>query len=86
MIKAYRARFENCLKLLPKQFMPTTLLHYNTTRGFGHGIRENLLLARAWGVNKHYALNTMGSASLNGVDLFSIVHDVGADIFADWDD
>jgi hypothetical protein len=85
MIKAYRSRFENCVKILPKQFVPTTLLHYNTTRGFGHGIRENLLLAKAFGVSKEIALSTMGSASLNGIDLFSIVDEQAADVFVDWD-
>jgi hypothetical protein len=86
MIKAYRARFENCVNVLPKQFMPTTLLHYHTSQGFGPGIRENLLLARAWGVSKHHALNAMGSASLQGVDLFSVVDEVASDIFTDWTD
>jgi hypothetical protein len=85
MIKAYRSRFENCVHLLPKQFVPTTLLHYNVTRGLGYGIRENLLLARAFGVQKEIALNVIGSASLNGADLFSIVNEVGHDIFATWD-
>jgi hypothetical protein len=85
MIKAYRSRFETCVRVLPKQFVPTTLLHYNVTRGLGHGIRENLLLARAFGVSKHIALSAIGSASLNGVDLFSVVNEVGHDIFATWD-
>lgn len=84
LLKAYRGRFENCLRILPKQFVPTTLLHYSVTRGFEHGIRENLLLARAFGVEKAIALNTIGSASLNGIDTISIVEAIAGDVFAGW--
>jgi hypothetical protein len=84
MIKAYRGRFEHCLKILPKQFMPTTLLHWHVTRGFAAGIRENLLLARAFGVQKEIVLNTIGSASLQGVETIAVVEQVGAEIFSDW--
>jgi hypothetical protein len=84
MIKAYRGRFESCVKILPKQFVPTTLLHYSVTRGFAHGIRENLLLARAFGVQKPIVLNTIGSASLNGIDTIAIVEEAAGDVFAAW--
>jgi len=86
MIKAYRSRFENCARILPKQFVPTTLLHYNVSRGFAHGIRENLLLARAFGIDKEIILTTMGSASLNGTDLFTLVEQTASDVLLDWGD
>jgi hypothetical protein len=85
LLKAYRQRFETCVRELPKQIVPTTLLHYNVIRGFASGIRDNILLARAFGVSKHLVLNTIGSASLTGVEAFDLVHDATADIFATWD-
>ncbi|HXO24523.1 MAG TPA: hypothetical protein VN870_08080, partial [Streptosporangiaceae bacterium] len=84
LLKAYRQRFENCARELPKQIVPTTLLHYNVIRGSASGIRDNVLLARAFGVSKELVLNTIGSASLTGIEAFDLVHDSAADIFANW--
>jgi len=64
--------------------VPTTLLHYNVIRGSASGIRHNVLLARAFGVTKELVLNTIGSASLTGIEGFDLVHDSAADIFAHW--
>ncbi len=85
LLKAYRQRFENCVRELPKQIVPTTLLHYNVIRGSASGIRANILLARAFGVSKELVLNTIGSASLNGIEGIDLVADAAGDIFADWD-
>jgi hypothetical protein len=85
-LKAYRGRFENCLRLLPKQVMPYTLLHYNTLRGFGDGIRENVLLARAFGMTREQALRPIYSALLYaGVETVSLVDRVTRPLFAEWD-
>ncbi|HTX27259.1 MAG TPA: hypothetical protein VME19_09605 [Streptosporangiaceae bacterium] len=86
LLKAYRQRFETCVRELPKQIVPTTLLHYDVIRGSASGIRDNVLLARAFGVSKQIVLNTIGSASLQGVAGFDLVYDSAGDIFADWDD
>jgi hypothetical protein len=85
-LKAFRARYENCLQLLPKQVMPYTLLHYNVIRGFDEGIRENVLLARAFGMTKQQALRPIYSALLNaGVETVSLVNRVAGDVFDSWD-
>jgi hypothetical protein len=85
LLKAYRQRFENCVRELPKQIVPTTLLHYNVIRGSASGIRGNVLLARAFGVSRELVLNTIGSASLNGIEGFDLVYDSAGDVFAGWD-
>jgi len=85
LLKAYRQRFENCVRELPKQIVPTTLLHYNVIRGFASGIRDNILLARAFGVSQELVLNTIGSASLTGIEVFDLVRHSAGDILADWD-
>src|SRR5271170_5996458 len=66
LLKAYRNRYENLLHELPTEFIPASLLHYDVIRGFGEGIRENVLLLRALGVNRDQVVNIAGSASLNG--------------------
>lgn len=87
MLKSIRGRYEHCLRVLPKQFMPTTMLHYDVLRGFADGIRENVLLARAWGVTKEITLNTIGSATINaGSSGVSIVERAAGDVFDAWDD
>ena len=85
LLKAHRGRYENCLKELPKQMMPTTMLHYEVIRGFPDGIRENALLARAFGVDKEIALNTIGSALIMGsTAAASIVERAAGDVFDTW--
>lgn len=84
LLKAYRQRFETCVRELPKQIVPTTLLHYNVIRGSASGVRENILLARAFGVTKQLVLNTIGSASLTGIEAFDLAHAAAADLFANW--
>lgn len=85
LLKAYRQRFENCVRELPKQIVPTTLLHYSVIRGSAAGIRDNVLLARAFGVTKEITMNTIGSASLNGIEGIDLVDEAASDIFEDWD-
>ena len=86
LLKAFRNRYENLLQELPTEFIPSTMLHYDVIRGFADGIRENVLLLRALGVDKQQVVNIAGSASLNGgMDGFSILHNAAADVFKNWD-
>lgn len=87
LLKAARNRWENSIQTLPKQVLPTTLLHYEVIRGFGEGIRENVLLARAFGVSKEITLNTIFSGLINaGTAGASIVQGAAGDIFDTWQD
>jgi hypothetical protein len=52
LLKAYRNRYEHCLRALPKQMLPYLMLNYNASRGFADGIRENVLLGKAFGMTK----------------------------------
>jgi hypothetical protein len=84
-LKAYRGRYESCIRTLPKQVMPYTLLHYSVIRGSGDGIRENVLLARAFGMTREQALRAVYSALLNAaVETVSLVDRVAGPVFADW--
>jgi hypothetical protein len=85
LLKAYRDRYENLLHELPTEFIPASLLHYDVIRGFGEGIRENVLLLRALGVSRDQVVNIAGSASLNGgMAGFSIMAKAAGDVLRDW--
>ncbi|HXO25002.1 MAG TPA: hypothetical protein VN870_10490 [Streptosporangiaceae bacterium] len=85
LLKAYRDRYENLLRELPTEFIPASLLHYDVIRGFGEGIRENVLLLRALGVSRDQVVNIAGSASLNGgMAGFSIMAEAAGDVLRDW--
>jgi hypothetical protein len=66
LLKAWRGRFENTLRTLPKQLMPFYLLHLHVSRVNPEGMREALLLARAFGVSKELVLNSIGWGMLYG--------------------
>jgi hypothetical protein len=85
LLKAYRDRYENLLRELPTEFIPSSLLHYDVIRGFGEGIRENVLLLRALGVSRQLVVSIAGSASLNGgMAGFSILANAAGDVLRDW--
>lgn len=86
LLKAYRNRYENLLHELPTEFIPSSLLHYDVIRGFGEGIRENVLLLRALGVSRQMVVNIAGSASLNGgMAGFSVMANAAGDVLRNWE-
>jgi hypothetical protein len=86
VLKAMRSRWENCFVTLPKQFMPVSMLHYAVTTNAKEGIRENVLLAKAFGVSKPITLNLICSALINGwTHPASLIEDAAGDVFQTWD-
>jgi len=84
-LKAFRARYETAIETLPKQVMPYTMLHAMVIRGSGDGIRENVLLARAFGMSKEWTMRAISSALLNaGIETVSLVDRVAGDVFRAW--
>jgi hypothetical protein len=87
LLKAYRDRYENTLKTLPKQFMSTSLLCLNATRGNREGIRENLLLGRALGVSKSALMKMIAYGTLyGGIESLSVVEATAGDLLDTWPD
>jgi hypothetical protein len=67
--------------------LPYLMLHYNVYRGFGDGIRENILLARAMGMSRQQVLNAVCSAILHtGANAMDRVSEVAGDLFATFPD
>jgi hypothetical protein len=59
VLKAYRNRYETCLTVLPKQSLPLTLLQMDVFLGRPAGIRENALVAKAFGVTRAQLLRCL---------------------------
>ena len=85
VLKAMRNRWESCFVELPKQFMPVSMLHYAVTTNSKEGVRENVLLAKAWGVSKEMTLNLICSALINGwTSGASLVEEAAGDVLSKW--
>ena len=86
-LKAYRHRFETCVRELPKQVVPASLLHYNVSRAHGPGIRENVLLARGFGMTREDTLRAIMSPIINaGMETLTLVDEVAGEILNNWPD
>jgi hypothetical protein len=86
LLKSWRNRYENILVELPKQVMPYTQLHFNVMRGWGDGIRESVLLAKAFGMTKEQVYEPLFSPMINtGPEAYTIVSQAAGDVLAeDW--
>lgn len=87
LMKTHRARFENMLYHLPKQMWPTTMLYYHVMSRLAEGIRENVLLCKAWGVTKADTLDTIGNALVYGqMEAATMIQNEAGDVFDGWID
>ena len=87
LIKTHRARIENMLYVLPKQMWPTTMLYYHVMSRQAEGIRESVLLGKAWGVSKADTLDTIGNALVYGqMEAATMVQNEAGDVFDGWAD
>jgi alkylhydroperoxidase/carboxymuconolactone decarboxylase family protein YurZ len=85
LLKTHRARVENMLYALPKQMWPTAMLYYNVMTRTAEGIRENVLLAKAWGVTKADTLDTIANALVYGqMEAAAMVQKEAGDVLDAW--
>lgn len=85
LLKAYRNRFEHVLVELPKQVMPCAMILVNTLRGFADGVREGVLLARHWGVERDHVIQLMCALlEYGGAEQLSIVQRAVGELLVDW--
>jgi hypothetical protein len=86
LLKAYRHRFENTVRVMPKQMMPWIWLQFETLRGHEAGIREAVLLCKGFGVSKETAMNAVAWGMLyGGHGAMSTVSRASQDIWdTDW--
>jgi hypothetical protein len=78
-LKAYRGRWEGTFRgALPKQMMPYLSIRHMTVLGDRDGLREAVLLGRAWGITDAYIVNTIIQSAhyFTGIERLSMVEDV----------
>jgi hypothetical protein len=86
LLKTHRARMETMLKVLPKQMWPTCMLYYHVMTRAAAGLRENVLLCKAWGVSKSDTLDVIGNALVYGqMEGASLVQQAAGDVFDAWE-
>jgi hypothetical protein len=85
LLKAYRDRYEHAIRdSLPCQMLPWLMLNYNVVRGFGEGIRENVLLGRALGMSKEQLLDAICFAVLHsGANALGIAEEAAGKLLAE---
>lgn len=87
LLKTHRLRMENMLYVLPKQMWPTHMLYYHVMTRLAEGIRENVLLCKAWGVTKSDTLDVIGNALVYGqMEAATMIQREASDIFDGWED
>ena len=82
-LKGTRARWEGCFRgALPKQMMPYLMLRHNTVIGNKGGLREAVLLAKAWGMTHNYIVNTIvqGAYYFTGMERMDLVAEAVGDV------
>jgi hypothetical protein len=86
LLKAYRLRWEHCVRVLPKQVMPFLMLHRSSLRGDVGALREAALLARAWGMTREEVVLgvTVGLTFGAGLDPMAAVNEALAKILDTW--
>jgi hypothetical protein len=84
-LKTHRYRYENLIRVLPKQVLPMTLLSYNVVRRCAEGIRENTLLAKGFGVTKADVLGQINQALINaGPDAIDVADRAVGNVLEAW--
>jgi hypothetical protein len=85
LLKAYRNRWEHLLTSLPNQVLPTTLFQIHMLRQNPAGVRENALLARAWGVSYEEMVHSLCAWMVfGGMEMATMAQEVVGDLFDNW--
>jgi len=85
VLKAYRNRFENTVRALPKQALPWLQVHYHALVANEEGLRDNILLARGFGMTQRQVVDALLWAMLyGGVEVISLVDRVAGDLIRRW--
>lgn len=86
LLKAYRNRWEHLVTTLPNQMLPTTLFQIHMLRQNPDGVRENALLARAWGVTYDEIVHSLCAWMVfGGMEMATMAQEVVGDLIDNWD-
>jgi hypothetical protein len=85
LLKAYRNRVENAVRVLPAQQYALMQLHFEAVRGWEAGIREWLMIARGLGVTRPQAASALVFAMMyGGISAMSTAARAAGDVLSAW--
>jgi hypothetical protein len=86
-LKVNRAKWEVAIKTLPKQMAPYLMIRNQCITGSVEGLREAVLLAKAWGVTSQLVIQNITCSSMffTGLEGLYTAHKAIDDILQDWD-
>jgi hypothetical protein len=83
--KWHRARWEVIYKALPKQAAPYVMMRQQMIRGSKDGVRESVLLAKAWGMSKEWVVHGLTCAAwYTGFEELYVANAAAGDILRNW--
>jgi hypothetical protein len=62
-VKVNRAKWEVAIRTLPKQFAPHLAIRLNMMSGNVEGLREAVLLGKAWGISREHVVKSVVSSA-----------------------
>jgi hypothetical protein len=83
-LKGWRCKFEGALTLLPKQVMPLSCVYAAVQFEWPDMLRENVLLARAWGADLTDVLQVIDVCAVYATEKISFAARTVGDILDDW--
>ena len=85
VLKAYRNRYENILKILPKQLDPYLQIHLGVERGEASVARDGILLARGFGMKRKHVLEALSwGAFYGGTPALDYAEEASAGLLESW--
>jgi hypothetical protein len=86
-LKPNRAKWEVAIRTLPKQFAPHLMIRQNMMSRSSEGLRESVLLGKAWGMTKRQVLAGVSNSVMffTGIEGYYAAFDAIDDILDNWD-
>jgi len=83
-LKGWRYRFENALVTLPKQILPLSFIAAGALFEQRELLRENVLLARAFGTALDDALQSIDTTAVYGTERVGFAYQAAGDVLDNW--
>jgi hypothetical protein len=86
-VKMNRVKWESAIRTLPKQVAPHIMIRLNMMSGNVQGLREAVLLARAWGISRQHVINGINASVMyfTGFEGLHTAAGAARQILREWD-
>jgi hypothetical protein len=86
-VKANRGKWEVAIRTLPKQFAPHLMIRQNMLMGNIDGLRESVLLGKAWGMTRELVIFGISGAAMyfTGFEGYYTATRAVDDVLENWD-